>query len=329
MTQQTSTPPNSKKELFLTAGIIAALLLILGGTFFFFHAYANESPTPVPEEPVETQLAEEKDFIEPFANVRISARAAYVLDLNSGEVLYEKNAYEPLPLASLTKVATALTATQLLDESELVRIDWKHLEVEGDDSLIPGEHFKLHDLLNFTLVTSSNDGAHALASVAGTFATQTPTSTPVSAFVDHMNYLAKDIGMKDTRFFNETGLDENEALKEPGAIGSAKDVATLFAYVLENEPKILEATRADTLTVLSREGFEHHLQNTNEIVGDLPNILGSKTGYTNTAGGNLAVVIDPALNTPVVIVVLGSSKDGRFYDVDRLARATLDHFRVR
>ena len=79
------------------------------------------------------------------------------------------------------------------------------------------------------------------------------------------------------------------------------------------------------LTVRSKEGFEHHLRNTNQIVNSLPNIVGSKTGFTEVAGGNLAVVIDPALNTPVVIVVLGSSKDGRFKDVERLTNATLDY----
>lgn len=314
------------KELFLTAGVISLLLIVLGGFFIFAQAQSatgkeEQQPTPV----TDAQLAVEA--YNPFANVHISAKAAIVKDLRTGKVLYEKNAYEPLPLASITKVVTALTATEILEEysKNVVQIEYKHLEPEGDDSLIPGEHFTATDLLNYTLVSSSNDGARALASVSGALLVQQDVpQTPEEAFIARMNTVAAKVGMKDTRFFNESGLDADEAAREAGAIGSARDVAALFDYVLDKQPALLEATRADALTVRSKEGYIHHLENTNNVVGTLPNILGSKTGFTYTAGGNLAVVIDPSLNQPIVIVVLGSSKEGRFKDVERLTSATLE-----
>lgn len=315
------------KELFLTVGVVALLLVVLGGFFIFAQTHSatgketDEQPAPV----TDAQLA--VGAYDPFANVRISAKAAIVKDLRTNKVLYEKNAYEPLPLASITKVVTALTATEILAEysKNVVQIEYKHLEPEGDDSLIPGEHFTTTDLLNYTLVSSSNDGARALASVSGALLMQQDVpQTPEEAFIARMNTVAAKVGMKDTRFFNESGLDADEAAREAGAIGSARDVAALFDYVLDKQPALLEATRADALTVRSKEGYIHHLENTNDVVGELPNILGSKTGFTYTAGGNLAVVIDPSLNQPIVIVVLGSSKEGRFKDVERLTSATLE-----
>jgi D-alanyl-D-alanine carboxypeptidase len=299
---------------------------VLGGFFIFAQAQSStkeQEQTPAPV--VDAQLA--VGAYDPFVNVRISAKAAIVKDLRTNKVLYEKNAYEPLPLASITKVVTALTATEILAEYSkgVVQIEFKHLEPEGDDTLIPGEHFTTTDLLNYTLVSSSNDGARALASVSGAFLMLPDVpQTPEEAFIARMNTVAAKVGMKDTRFFNESGLDANEEAREAGAIGSARDVAALFDYVLDKQPALLEATRANALTVRSKEGYVHHLENTNEAVGNLPNILGSKTGFTYTAGGNLAVVIDPSLNQPIVIVVLGSSKEGRFKDVERLTAATLE-----
>ena len=319
-----------QKELFLAAGIVGVLLLVLVGVFIFAQTSSQTKAAEPESLPIE-DAALTATGRHPFDDVRISAKAAIVKDLNTGRILYEKNSYEPLPLASLTKVLTALTATEILTEynKDIVQINWNHLQEEGDEALVAGEHFTVHDLLDLTLVTSSNDGAHALAAVSGTFIKKADVpQTPEEAFIARMNTVAQKIGMKDSRFFNETGLDEDEAAREPGAIGSVRDIATLFDYVLEHTPELLEATRASALTVRSKEGYVHHLKNTNEVVDSLPNILGSKTGFTNTAGGNLAVVIDPAFNQPIVIVVLGSSKEGRFKDVERLTTATLEQLAV-
>ena len=311
------------KETAIIATSVTGLLVVLVVIFIFAKSSLAEKENVVRTNTDNQEVTEHGDNlqIDPFEQVRISGHSAYIKDLNSGKTLYSKNASKQMPLASLTKVVTALTAAEILEDSDLVRIDWK--QANGNDGLISGEHFRFGDLVNFTLISSSNNGATALAFAAGSVVDT--DNDPEQSFVDQMNILVERIGMTDTKFRNETGLDENDET-EAGALGSAMDIATLFEYVLEHEPQLLEATRASMLTVRSKEGFEHHLKNTNEIVDSLPNIVGSKTGYTDVAGGNLAVVIDPALNTPVVIVVLGSSKDGRFKDVERLTQATLDYF---
>ena len=103
-------------------------------------------------------------------------------------------------------------------------------------------------------------------------------------------------------------------------------MSRLVEYIIKNHPELLEATKHNILNTESKQGIHHTIYNTNNIVDSLPNIIGSKTGYTDIAGGNLTVVIDPALNRPVSITVLGSSKEGRFKDVEKLSNATLVYF---
>jgi len=316
-----------QKEIFLTAGIVGVLLIVLVAVFIVARSSAQTDSLAAIHE-AEIFVEEPEEIIGPFTNISISGRAAYVLDVNTGEVLYEKNPRDIWPLASITKIATAITAKDVADDADLIRITAAHLGPYGDGQLIPGSHFRLDDLLDYALVSSSNDAARAIADVVGQ---KLPEETESSAnatvrFVGHMNYLTKKLGLQDTVFFNESGLDVDEEARDPGAVGSAHDVAKLVRHALQTDSSTLEATRADSLTVRTREGNVHTVQNTNGFVGSLPNLLASKTGFTNTAGGNLVVVIDPALNQPVIIVVLGSSREGRFYDVERLSNATMEYF---
>lgn len=301
------------KEILIISSVLLSLLIILITAFILAKNANGEAKTA--EENIATSTT--ATSTNPFEDVNISARAGIVKDFRTGKILYQKNADESLPLASLTKVMTAVTALEILDYEDLVQITPNSLLDGNDSSFIVGEHFRLKDILNITLVASSNSGARALAYAGG----------DMESFINKMNITASKIGMEKTSFKNPTGLDEeNETV--PSALGSAKDVSKLFEYVLKNNPEILDSTREDFLLIKSKEGFEHKILNTNEILGVLPNIVGSKTGYTDIAGGNLAVVIDPSLNTPVVIVVLGSSKEGRFKDVERLSNATLDYFLI-
>jgi serine-type D-Ala-D-Ala carboxypeptidase (penicillin-binding protein 5/6) len=311
------------KELFVISFSVTTLFLILLGIFIFAQSNLTkhkQSANAISSLETE-EIIEKKIKKDPFSEVKISAYGAYVKDLNSGKILYTKNAKKQLPLASLTKVSTALATKKILDNSDLIEIK-SSLLLDDYQNFISGEHFRLKDLIDFTLISSSNSGAEVLAFTAGY---KLNKNNPRKNFIEYMNGLMTQIGLNDTKFKNPTGLDENGE-QNPGAIGTAEDIAKLFEYILKNEPTILEATKNDFMIIKSKEGFEHNLKNTNEIVASLPNTIGSKTGYTEVAGGNLAVVIDPALNNPIVIVVLGSSKEGRFKDVERLSNATLDYF---
>jgi D-alanyl-D-alanine carboxypeptidase (penicillin-binding protein 5/6) len=138
-----------------------------------------------------------------------------------------------------------------------------------------------------------------------------------------MNDRAYSLGLTDTHFVNATGLDQPNG--RSGNVGSAKDVARLMAYTWKHAPLALDATTALTTAYTSEDGFIHTAENTNEYVYHTPGLLGSKTGYTKLAGGNLSVIYNSGLSHPVVVVVLGSTREGRFKDVDTLVDATYDY----
>lgn len=252
-----------------------------------------------------------------FKSIQVEAKAVIVKDLNTGEILYEKNSHIPLPLASLTKIMTALVTSEYTEDVHNVFISRNAMRPDDKEQLNVGETFSLSKLIDYMMVASSNDGAAAIALAIQKVSNET-------SFTDKMNHIAKSIGMSETHFINETGLDEDE--ERAGAYGSAQDVAKMLEYTLTNYPKLIEATKDKELNSYSTNGYIHKISNTNTIVGSLPNVIASKTGYTELAGGNLAVIIDPGLNRPVAIVVLGSSYDGRFADVEVLAKGVSKYF---
>jgi D-alanyl-D-alanine carboxypeptidase len=111
-----------------------------------------------------------------------------------------------------------------------------------------------------------------------------------------------------------------------GAYGSARDMARLAGALVARAPDIAEATTNALAEATSEEGATFVVKNTDPIVDTIPGLLLSKTGFTDLAGGNLAIVFDVGLNHPIAVVVLGSSKEARFTDSTALIAATLAHF---
>ncbi len=258
-----------------------------------------------------------------FPEVSIEAKSAYVYDLRTGKVLYAKNAETRLPLASLTKLMSALVALDLSPSYGTVKITNKALENYGDSGLLSEEKWSLKNLLDFSLLTSSNDGIRAVALSLAALNTSVATDDErISSFVLEMNKKASELGLKNTYFWNETGLDES--VVKNGAYGSAEDVSKLLGYLLAHYPDALEATR-ESATIVRSLSNAHEAKNTNVLVNYIPGILGSKTGFTDIAGGNLTFAFDPELGRPIVIAILGSSVDGRFVDAEKLINATMKY----
>ena len=264
-------------------------------------------------------------YKDPFADIELEAQAVCVLDTVTGKILYERNKNTRLPLASLTKVMTALVATETVGSNESVTISAEDIGKEGNSGLLLGEKWKLSNLLDFTLMTSSNDGASAIASAAGVFlqhqATTTAEQDPKKTFIKEMNKQAEELDLMHLEFNNESGLDISNA--QSGAYGTAYEVAMLFEYIVKNNPNLLKATTHKVLEINSQNNITHTAKNTNEFVESFPGLLASKTGYTDMAGGNLGVVFDSGIGSPVIIVVLGSTIDGRFEDVKKLYEASI------
>lgn len=239
-----------------------------------------------------------------FNTVHINAKAYVVYDILTESVIASKNKDERLPLASITKVMTSVSARLHYGKNYPIIITDKSIEGGYDLGLKRGQKWTLSELIKYTLVFSSNDGAHAIADNLG----------GRKVFIQNMNTDAKNLGL-DLTFTDPAGLDEHGNI---GGLGSALYVAKLFAYARKNFPELYDATTKTRASVSANTGKITGIPNTNQSINTLSGAEMSKTGYTDLAGGNLAVVVDVSLGRPVVIVVLGSTKEGRFVDVKNL-----------
>lgn len=288
------------------------LLLIAAGSILAI----GVAYIPVPVEPdatVATVAAQE--VIDPFEGVEVVAKAAYVYDITDNKELFAQNADEQLPLASIAKVMLALVVDEVLVDDDIVEVSSRALE-RGEGGLNWGEAWRMRDLLDYTLVASSNVGAEALAEKADARLRQVYTSAPAGdAAVWRMNSLAKEIGLEKTEFENASGLDID--LDSAGALGSAKDVALLFKHAIATDPALFKGTTRSGLALSPLNFPQRYASNTNNAIAEIPGIVMGKTGTTDLAGGNLAVAFEAEGHT-FVVVVLGATAEGRFGAVTRL-----------
>lgn len=308
------------KHWGLYLGIIVVSLIIIGYTLNAI--YSSDDTISDLNEREKTVPLTEGFFSAPY----LTAESAIVWDVRAGKAIYKKNASTAQPLASITKIMTALTALESVPKNTTVTINASALSQDGDSGLSEGERWTLADLVDFSLIESSNDGVAAVAGSVGALYEGLPEDTGVGrvSFIDLMNQKADQLGLTHMSFENESGLDIwNET--EASSYGSAEDVAKLFSYVLTTHPEIFEPTTQDSVSFRSLSGNTYTAENTNRALDDIPALIGSKTGYTDISGGNLGVIIDPGINYPFVIVVLGSSFEDRFADVVALSEQTLEY----
>jgi D-alanyl-D-alanine carboxypeptidase len=317
---------NERYDAAVSAALAFAVVVVVGsvGVVSQQHtvAQATNAHAVMPTRPVPTMPTSPHPFTDITAYIEGEAFVLY--DIVQDRFLFTHNADNVLPLASVTKLMTALVAHESVSEGETITIHADAIETEGDSGLLQGEVWNAQDLIGFTLMTSSNDGAEALAaSVGGLWqlrnAAEVPEYEKVDTFVDRMNTRARELGVHTLRFQNPSGLDWGNGAE--GGVGNVRDVARLLAYIYTTAPELLEHTQQEGSMFRSESDIEHYAYNTNPYVTRTQGVLGSKTGYTNLAGGNLAVVFDAGLAHPVVAVTLGASREGRFTDIVRLQEA--------
>ena len=205
----------------------------------------------------------------------------------SGRALWSRDASAPLPMASTTKLATALVTVERASLNEEVRVSATAAATPGGKlSLIAGESFSVEELLGALLLNSSNDAAVALAEHVG-------GSEP--AFVQAMNDLASDLGAADTAFANSHGLDAE------GHVSSARDLALLGARVLQ-EPALAELVGREEMTI-SSDARLARLENTNLLLGDYVGAIGIKTGFTAGAGNVLVAAAEREGRTLIAVAM--------------------------
>ena len=231
------------------------------------------------------------------AALEVAGKSAVLMDVETGTVMYESNAHEPLAPASVTKVMTMLLIMEAIDSG---RIRWEDTVTASETAaakggsqiyLKVGETMSVSDMVKSIAVSSANDCACAMAEhLAGSEA----------AFVERMNERAKELGMNDTNFVNCTGLDDAPESAEHRT--SAYDIALMSRELLKNHPDIKKYTTIWMDTV--RSGA-FGLANTNKMVRFYSGCTGLKTGYTSGAGYCLSSSAERD-GMELIAVVMGS-----------------------
>ncbi len=200
----------------------------------------------------------------------VSAQSAILLEADTDEVIYEKNANVRLPMASTTKIMTAIVAMELADPAMMVEISSQAVGIEGSSIyLYAGERLSLEHLLYALLLESANDAATAIAiALCGS----------VEAFAEQMNQKAAMLGLSNTHFTNPHGLDHQNHYT------TARDLAVLADYCMENELfRTIVATRRMTIPLHDEEGARL-LLNHNRLLRSYEGTIGLKTGFTKRSG---------------------------------------------
>jgi D-alanyl-D-alanine carboxypeptidase (penicillin-binding protein 5/6) len=306
-----------QKQRFAGAVLFLLIFLASAGVTAI---YLTGDVTPAPA--AEAAAAAEITGPNPYVGLNLQAQSAYVLDISDGHVLYALNPDVQLPLASLTKVPLTLAVSSALSPDALITIPYDTAPAGSAERLAAGQKWKVQDVINFTLIASSNDGADILAAAADDdIRAQYPQAPAQHATLWRMNKFAQDLGLTHTYFLNDNGLDISTT--QAGAYGSAHDVAVLFAYAATSAPQVFGGTTRGGMLLTSSDGAHTSAFNTDLALGSIPGLIMGKTGYTDLAGGNLAIVFDVGPGRPVVAVVLHSTQDDRFTDMKKLVAATL------
>ena len=243
------------------------------------------------------------------AQISISSKSAILMDVASGQILYEKNAHDKLPPASVTKVMTMLLICEALDSGKItlddnVQISENAASMGGSQIFLePGEVQKVDTLLKGIAVASANDGCVAMAEYIG---------GSVESFVEMMNAKAKELNMKDTHFVNTNGLPVDNHYT------SAHDIALMSRELLKHDVINKYLTTWMDKVVVGKKQATVGLANTNKLIKHYQGATGVKTGFTQQAKFCLSASAKRG-DTHLVAVTLGAeTSPERFKDATSL-----------
>lgn len=243
-------------------------------------------------------------------------RAALVIDATSSAVLFEKNSQEKLPPASLTKLMTALIILENKPLDQVVTISDSCTKVNGlKAGFLPGQKFTIDQVLKALLLPSAADAACALAE-----SVETGESSPSARFVEKMNQRAQALGLAQTNFTNQAGLDGPNG----DHYSTAADLLVLVDWDLKHE-KFKEIVGQTAAKIISLDGTQVlNLKNTNELLGRDFSFKGIKTGYTEKALGCLVFLYEKD-GHQILGVILGSPD--RFLDAQNLVKWVFETYK--
>ncbi|MEK7087079.1 MAG: serine hydrolase, partial [Patescibacteria group bacterium] len=235
--------------------------------------------------------------------LELKAEAVMAIKLDGNRIYYNKNMNKQRPIASITKLMTAIIVLENYNLNDVIKITKKDIGREGSSgNLRVEEIMTIRSLLTIMLIESSNNAAITLAN-------QRPD------FILLMNKKAQDLNLSNTNFTTPDGLDQTDNYS------SAFDIAKIFSYLINNHKEALEILKIKNIVIYSSDGkIEHRLKNTNELLGRVSEVLAGKTGYTDNAGESLTLLISDLysnnFNNDIITVVLGSPN--RFDESEKL-----------
>lgn len=235
----------------------------------------------------------QKEVIETSTNVeklKLDSRIALIYDRASGRILYEKNGNKQTPMASTTKIMTAIVVLENANLNEVVKIDSKAAGTGGSRlGLKKNDKITVNDLLYGLMLRSGNDAAVALANYVG---------GSIDGFADMMNRKAEEMGLKNSHFIVPHGLD-NE-----GHYTTAYELAKMADYALKIDKfKEIVSTKSTTIYI---NNYPKAINNTNQLLGSVSGVYGVKTGFTNGAGRCLVSACKRD-DLDIITVVIGAN----------------------
>lgn len=288
----------------LTAIVLAVITGLVG---WYAYSYSPSKPNPKVEGSLHfglPGLTDESD------SGQVLARSALVYDIDQGQIVFEQNGFERRPIASLTKLMTAMVAIDHgIDWDAQANIEPQEYVAGGQLLLHPGETVKMRDLFAASLLGSANNA---------TLAYVRQLNIPTEEFVQEMNRKAIELGLEQTQFVDVTGLN-------PENVSTAYEAAKMASIAFTKYPDIAEVTSQPTYTlVASGTEREHTMKNTNKLLSEGGEaFLGSKTGFLYEAGYCL-VVRGSGTHEHHIAIVLGSpTENQQFIDMKRLLSLSL------
>ncbi|MEK7537002.1 MAG: serine hydrolase [Patescibacteria group bacterium] len=293
-------------DLFLGLNFLSPVVLVrnsLGDESPYVDSSPQNAPYLLPA--AETNYFPIRDWGIPDPD--IFARSAILFDFASEKVLFDKNSGVKMPIASLTKLMTAVAVIENMNLNDIAIIKKSVIEKSekegGGNDLYQGERIKAADLLKLMLIESSNVAAYA-------FEEHLAKNYGIN-LVEKMNEKAESLEMNDTFFTEAAGLDDQKSFS------TGQDLVKLIKYSFRyvNLYDILKIQKTEIVSIDGK--LKHQVFNTNELLGKLFNIIGGKTGFTELSGGSMILVTEsPSDSSRLIAVVLGSS--GRFFDAQKL-----------
>lgn len=297
-------------------------------------SYPTEQNLVVYEKLLDKQKKSDIEIEKP----EINAKSAFCVKINSkGEqkIIFEKNSNDIMGIASLSKLATAFIVfkyPEYYNFSKFITISEQAIEQEEIiGELTMGEKISIKDLTHIMLMESSNDAAFALSEEIG-------SDNTADAFVFLMNSEIKEnIGLENTKFINPTGLDPDE-LNASINVSTSQDLAILSSFILREYPEIFEISSKLSHSVLLNTGKTHHIAinrnklldpdsefcvNDSEWQKKIPYIIGGKTGFTNTAGGSMILILKNKKQEYYINIILGTNTPNqRFIEMKKMVNYT-------